>query len=338
MKNFLHSCFAKYVLKRAESYEERYQHNKMAHRFALLEKSITMRRPDYRNLQALNAVISERSFERAAQKLHITQSAVSQRIKQLENQFGQPLLIRTLPPRATEQGQKLLALLHQVELLEAQWLGHDSKNSVPQLLSLAVNADSLATWFLPALKSVLADLPIRLNLKIEDEERTQERLRRGEVIGAVSIQSQPLPSCLVDKLGALDYLFVASPEFAQHYFPKGVTQAALLKAPAVTFDHLDDMHQAFLQLHFQLAPGSIPCHIINSSEAFVQLARQGTACGMLPHLQIENDLMQGTLLDITPGLYQRRMLYWHRFAPESRLMEQVTDALITHGRQVLRQS
>lgn len=297
-----------------------------------------MKRPDYRTLQALDAVIRERGFERAAQKLCITQSAVSQRIKQLENMFGQPLLVRTIPPRPTEQGQKLLALLHQVELLEEEWLGNENgSGTAPLLLSLAVNADSLATWLLPALKNVLSDSPVRLNLQVEDESRTQERLRRGEVVGAVSIQPQPLPSCLVSQLGALDYLFVSSPEFAARYFPNGVTRSALLKAPVVAFDHLDDMHQAFLQQNFDLSPGSVPCHIVNSSEAFVQLARQGTTCCMIPHLQIEKELASGELIDLTPGLYQRRMLYWHRFAPESRLMRRVTDALIEHGHRLLRQ-
>ena len=90
-----------------------------------------MKRPDYRTLQALDAVIRERGFERAAQKLCITQSAVSQRIKQLENMFGQPLLVRTVPPRPTEQGQKLLALLRQVELLEEEWLGDEQTGSTP---------------------------------------------------------------------------------------------------------------------------------------------------------------------------------------------------------------
>ncbi|AWK43239.1 LysR family transcriptional regulator ArgP [Photorhabdus laumondii] len=296
-----------------------------------------MKRPDYRTLQALDAVIRERGFERAAQKLCITQSAVSQRIKQLENLFGQPLLVRTVPPRPTEQGQKLLALLHQVELLEEQWLGNEQGTDTPLLLSLAVNADSLATWLLPALHPVLADLPIRLNIQVEDETRTQEQLRRGEVVGAVSIQPQPLPSCLIDKLGALDYLFVASPEFATRYFPNGVTRSALLKAPAVAFDHLDDMHQVFLQQNFELSPGSVPCHIVNSSEAFVQLAKQGSTCCMIPHLQIDQELKNGELIDLTPGLCQRRMLYWHRFAPESRTMKKVTDALLKLGRQMLRQ-
>ncbi|MDR0219388.1 MAG: LysR family transcriptional regulator ArgP [Enterobacteriaceae bacterium] len=296
-----------------------------------------MKRPDYRSLQALDAVIRERGFERAAQKLCITQSAVSQRIKQLESLFGQPLLVRTIPPRPTEQGQKLLALLHQVELLEAQWLGDENGHETPLLLSLAVNADSLATWLLPALHPVLSDLPIRLNIQVEDETRTQESLRRGEVVGAISIQPQPLPSCLVDKLGALDYLFVASPQFAERFFPNGVTRSALLKAPAVAFDHLDDMHQAFLQQNFDLSPGSVPCHIVNSSEAFVQLAKQGSTCCMIPHLQIDKELTAGELVDLTPGLYQRRMLYWHRFSPESAAMRKVTDALLALGRQMLRQ-
>ncbi len=211
-----------------------------------------MKRPDYRTLQALDAVIRERGFERTAQKICITQSAVSQRIKQLENLFGQPLLVRTVPPRSTEQGQKLLALLHQVELLEEEWLGNDTGIDAPLLLSLAVNADSLATWLLPALKPVLATSPIRLNLQVEDETRTQERLRRGEVVGAVSIQPQPLPSCLVDRFGALDYFFVASKGFAERYFPNGVTRSDLLKSPVVAFDHLDDMHQVFLQQNFEL--------------------------------------------------------------------------------------
>jgi len=142
---------------------------------------------------------------------------------------------------------------------------------------------------------------------------------------------------MVDQLGALDYLFVGSKAFAERYFPNGVTRAALLKAPAVAFDHLDDMHQAFLQQNFDLPPGSVPCHIVNSSEAFVQLARQGTTCCMIPHLQIEKELNSGELIDLTPGLHQRRMLYWHRFAPESRMMRNVTDALLAHGHKVLRQ-
>lgn len=289
-----------------------------------------MKRPDYRALQALDAVIKERGFERAAEKLCITQPAVSQRIKQLESFFGQQLLVRTIPPKATKQGEHLLGLLHQVELLEHQWLGDGSNTSTPLSLSIATNADSLATWLLPALKPVMDKNTLRFEMQVKDEEHTLDMLRLGTVVGAISIQPQPLPGCLSNRLGALDYIFVASPSFAQHYFPNGVTRSSLLKAPAVAFDHLDDMHQAFLQENFNLAPGSVTCHIINSSEAFVQLAKQGSACCMIPRLQVEKELNSGELIELTVGLYQRRMLYWHRFAPESSMMVAISQALINY--------
>lgn len=294
-----------------------------------------MKRPDYRALQALDAVIKERGFERAADKLCITQPAVSQRIKQLESFFGQQLLVRTIPPKATKQGEHLLGLLHQVELLEQQWLGDNDHTVTPLSLSIAVNADSLATWLLPALKNVLDKNTLRFEIQVKAEDNSLDLLRLGTVVGAISIQPQPLPGCLSDQLGALDYIFVASPDFAKKYFPNGVTRSSLLKAPAVAFDHLDDMHQAFLQENFNLAPGSVYCHIINSSEAFVQLAKQGSSCCMIPRLQVEEELKSGALMDLTVGLYQRRMLYWHRFAPESSMMMDISEALINYSRRVL---
>ncbi|MGX8950016.1 LysR substrate-binding domain-containing protein, partial [Providencia stuartii] len=112
--------------------------------------------------------------------------------------------------------------------------------------------------------------------------------------------------------GALDYFFVASPDLAAKYFPEGVTRSSLLNAPAVAFDHLDDMHQAFVHQNFGLSPGSVPCLIVNSSEAFVQLAKQGSTCCMIPHLQIANELRTGDLIDLTPGISKLRMLYWNR--------------------------
>lgn len=216
-----------------------------------------MKRPDYRTLQALDAVIRERGFERAAQKLCITQSAVSQRIKQLENMFGQPLLVRTVPPRPTEQGQKLLALLRRVELLEEEWLGDEQTGSTPLLLSLAVNADSLATAAAGAGQRSVR-LPIRLNLQVEDETRT-----RGAPAPWRSSGRSEYPAAGAAKLhggsaGGARLPVCRIKEFAQRYFPNGVTRSALLKAPVVAFDHLDDMHQAFLQQNFDLPPGSVP--------------------------------------------------------------------------------
>lgn len=296
-----------------------------------------MKRPDYRALQALDTVINERGFERAADKLCITQPAVSQRIKQLEHFCGQSLLVRSLPPKATRQGKHLLALFHQIELLEQQWFGNDDRD-LPLSLSIAVNSDSLATWLLPALDPILKKKNLRFDIKEKAEEKTLNLLRLGSVVGAISIQPLALSGYLVDKLGGMDYLFVASPEFAKKYFPNGVNCHSLQKAPAVAYDHLDDMHQQFLQENFNLAPGSVVCHITSSSEAFVRLARQGAACCMLPKLQIEDDLNNGQLIDLTPGLFQRKMLYWHRFAPETQTMSSISNSLIEYAKLVLSQT
>ncbi|XPE47823.1 LysR family transcriptional regulator [Shigella flexneri] len=189
----------------------------------------------------------------------MTQSAVSQRIKQLENTFGQPLLVRTVSRPAQPTG-KLLALLRQVELLEEEWLGDEQTGSTPLLLSLAVNADSPATFSLPALSGSSDNSPIRLNLQVEDEDDPKERLRRGEVVGAVSIQPQALPACC--RSARCLITFVGSKAFAERYFPYGVTRSALLKAPAVAFDHLGRYAPGISCNRISMLLGSVPCHIV----------------------------------------------------------------------------
>uniref|UniRef100_UPI0025B6CF6C ArgP/LysG family DNA-binding transcriptional regulator n=1 Tax=Aeromonas caviae TaxID=648 RepID=UPI0025B6CF6C len=188
-----------------------------------------MKTLDYKLLLALDAVIREQNFERAAQRLHITQSAISQRIKQLEQQFAEPLIIRSQPLQATGLGQKLLAHYRQVRQLELELTGELSPDEprAPIRVSIAVNADSLATWFLPALAPLLEQYPIELNLLVDDESRTLDRVREGQAFGAVSLQPQPLAGCCVDELGEMRYLLTASPAFVARHFPNGLTAAAL---------------------------------------------------------------------------------------------------------------
>ena len=109
---------------------------------------------DYKLLAALAAVVEQGGFERAAQVLGLSQSAVSQRIKLLEARVGQPVLVRETPPSATEVGRRLLNHVQQVRLLErdlqAQVPALD-EGAAPERLRIALNADSLATWLAPAL-------------------------------------------------------------------------------------------------------------------------------------------------------------------------------------------
>ncbi|PSW18591.1 transcriptional regulator ArgP [Photobacterium sanctipauli] len=298
-----------------------------------------MRGLDYRWIEALDAVIAQRGFERAAEHLCITQSAVSQRVKQLEKLMAQPMLVREQPPRPTAAGQKMLGLYRRVRLLEQELLPEITPDDVSQPLSvsIATNADSLATWLLPALSPLLKSRRIELNLMIEDEARTLDKLRSGEVVGAISMDATPMQGCVADYLGRVDFLCVASPEFAAKYFADGVTRESLLNAPGVAFDQHDDMHERFIQQHFNLPLGSVMKHTVRSSEAFVRLALEGIAFSLIPKVQILDELENGRLVNVTPDIFLTRRMYWHHWALESGVLTELSLQLTQHARTVLPQ-
>ena len=292
---------------------------------------------DYKLLAALDKVVSEQSFERAARLLHLTQSAVSQRIKQLELRLAQPLLVRGQPPQPTEAGRRLLAHYRQVSQLESAVMA-DLLPDAPQkplTVTLVTNADSLATWLIPALTPLLHSHPIELNLLIEDESRSLERLKRGEAFGAISLHGEPPPGCRSDALGQMNYILVATPAFRQRYFTEGLNLTALQQAPAVAFDQRDDMHARYIEQHFGLPPGDYPCHAVRSAEAFVAIARAGAAYCLIPRLMIEADLHSGRLIELHPQGRLIEPLYWHRWLLERGIHKDLSRRLIDYARQVL---
>ena len=180
---------------------------------------------DYKLLTALAAIIETQNFELVANKLCISQSAISQRIKLLEENIGQPILIRTQPIALTNSGKQLLSHFRKVQQLENELLPElmPDAPTKPMKISLAVNADSLATWFIKALTPVLKEHLVELNLIVEHEERTLEKLRSGEAIGAVSVIEKPLKGYRSSKIGEMNYCLVSSKDFQQKYFSQGVT-------------------------------------------------------------------------------------------------------------------
>ncbi|MGF1775279.1 LysR family transcriptional regulator ArgP [Vibrio nomapromontoriensis] len=290
-----------------------------------------MRGLDYKWIEALDAIVEQRSFEKAAEHLYISQSAVSQRVKQLEKWLAQPVLVREQPPRPTAVGKKLLGLYRRVCLLEQELVPELTSefSDKPLSVSLATNADSLATWLLPSLFPLIESKRIELDLIVDDEGRTIEKLKNGEVVGAISVESQSIPGCVADYLGRVDYLCVASPSFIKRYFNHGVNRETLIKAPAVAFDQHDKMHQHFVNKHFSIMPGSILKHTVRSSEAFVKLAVAGVAYCLIPRLQIEDELACGALVELTPNIELSHRIYWHHWQLESGVLGELSDA-ITH--------
>lgn len=292
---------------------------------------------DYKLIHALDAVVKTKSFDKAASLLNITQSAVSQRIKQLESFVAQPVLVRGSPLSATILGQTLLRHFAQVKLLENeladQLFPNESTSIVP--ISIAVNADSLANWFIPSLAVVLKKYPIELHLQVCDELRTKELLRKGEVYAALSCQAETFTGCKVQEIGKVDYILCATPDFVRHYFKQGLTQASLQHAPGVEFDQHDTMHCDYIAKHFGLRLGDYPCHVVRSSEAFVTMALAGVAYCLLPHFQAQPYLQNGTLVDLMPADHLSRTMYWHTWVLERGVYKMVSQSVVEYGRTIL---
>ncbi|MDN3608988.1 LysR family transcriptional regulator ArgP [Vibrio ostreicida] len=296
-----------------------------------------MRGLDYKWIEALQSVVALGNFERAAEHLHLSQSAVSQRIKQLEKFLAQPVLVREQPPRPTQAGKKLLGLYHRIQLLENEVIPELTNEEAhrPLPISIATNADSLATWLLPSLTPVLSERNIALRLAVLNEVRAIEKLKSGEVTGAISLESTPISGCQADYLGRVDYVCVASPAFIKRYFSQGVNKASLLNAPAVAYDQYDEQHLNFLAQHFDVLPDAITVHQVGSSEAFIKMALAGVAYCLIPHFQIEKQRQEGSLVDVLPGFLSSYCIYWHHWQLESGVLAEITQAIVDYAKNVL---
>ncbi|WP_071672764.1 LysR family transcriptional regulator ArgP [Nioella nitratireducens] len=263
---------------------------------------------DYDALAALASVLRTGSFDAAATALGLTQPAVSLRIKRLEDRVGSILVTRARPCMATPTGARLMRHAEEVGLLE-QTLARDLgalPGEADRPLRLAVNADSLATWVLPALTEGQGFL---FELTLDDQDHSADWLKRGEVSGAITSHGAPIPGCDATALGALPYVATCSPAFRARWFADGLTAEALSHAPCLTFNRKDTLQAAWAErlLGRRIA---LPTHFLPSSHDFVTAARLGLGWGMNPRALVEADLAAGHLVDLAPGQTQSTPLTW----------------------------
>lgn len=238
---------------------------------------------DSGQLAALAAVVTEGSFEAAARSLHVTPSAISQRVRALEAAAGTVLVQRSRPVAPTGPGRTLLRLARQVELLGAQAeaeLGPAADGARPVSVPLAVNADSLATWLMPALAAVDG---VCFDVHVADQDRTVDLLPAGAVMAAVTSQSEPVQGCTSVPLGVTRYQPTATHAFAHRWFPDGPTPEALGVAPMVVFARSDDLQDRWLRSVARAAGTAVPDpprHHVPSTAEFLQAIRQGLGWGM----------------------------------------------------------
>lgn len=292
-------------------------------------------------LECLAAIVEEGGFERAAQRLSITQSAVSQRLRVLEAQVGTVLIVRSRPLKATAAGQLLLKHTKMLRLLRAD-LARDLKELAPSSLrgareeeriSIAINADSIATWALPALTE-LAQQGLPMEIITDDQDFTQEWLRQGHVLGCVTTLKQALRGCKVVPLGAMEYVAVATPAFAQQRLAgSGPGGAALLTAhnfrdlSFIAFNRKDDMQSEFVGKAFGLTRVTLRQLFVPSSEGQVRAVLAGWGVSVVPRLLAQGWLDQGLLVNVAPACSLPIQLYWHCWNLPSEVLDALTAAL-----------
>lgn len=293
----------------------------------------------FEQLRAFVAAVDHGTFESAARELMITPSAISQRIKALEQSVGRVLLLRTKPITTTPSGEIVLRLGRAVHLL-----GHDAAlelhaddaiaPATPAVIPIVVNADSLATWLLPVLADVAARESVVFDLAREDQDHSTDLLRAGSVMAAVTSNAEPVQGCTVRLLGRMRYRPIASPAFARRWFENGATAQALTAAPVVVFDRKDDLQDAYLRRR-GVDPAEPPRHHVPASADFATAVGLGLGWGMLPDAQSDAPLRRGELvvLDETGGVDVP--LFWQQWRLHSRLLELVTAAVVDAARSTL---
>lgn len=284
---------------------------------------------DPRQIDAFQAVIECGSFERAAQRLHLTPPAVSQRVRALESALGSALLVRSRPCRATETGQRLLQYLKRAALLEADFRAElDERSDAPLVVVAALNADSLGTWFFPALASVLIRERVLLDLAVEDQDHTYSLLETGLAIGCISTEPRPMRGCTASPLGCMRYRLVASATFARTHFPDGLNRTAARRAPVVAYTRKDTLQSSFLRDRLGLPEGAYPCHYVPGAEPHFNAIRHGLGYGMVPELLLGEVLPGGEMLDLAPDTPVDIALYWHTWKVQSPRMENLSRQIV----------
>jgi LysR family transcriptional regulator, chromosome initiation inhibitor len=275
---------------------------------------------DGHQLAAFAAVIELGSFDAAAERLHVTPSAISQRIKALEQRVGQVLVVREKPCRATAVGAPLLRLAAQTEILESEALAETAGGSTERTrIAIAVNADSMATWF----NAVFGQLPgVLFDIRIEDQDHSAKLLREGAVMGAVTTERAAVPGCRVQSLGVMRYVPVAAETYVREHLPDGFTAAAAAAAPSLAWNRDDALQDNLIRTAFRRAI-SRPVHYVPTAEGFGAAVRAGLGWGMYPEQLVNDDFVRITDVHLDVPLY------WQSWKLDSVLVSTVGDAVLS---------
>ena len=292
---------------------------------------------DYRLVEALAAVLEEKGFARAAERLCVTQSAISQRVKQLEDSVGRALVVRESPPRATPAGNLLLRHYRQVTGLEDGVVGGLGmvRHSGFQHLPIAVNADCLSVWLLDAIAPYVREASVTLEIFVDDQDHNLRLLQSGQVAGCVSSQRMDIPGFKSTRIGIVRYLLCASPSFRDRWFPHGIDRESALKAPIIHFSREDRLQLKSLTKLLGKPQITPPAHYIPSPEKFNEGVVLSLGYAMIPEVQAQPLLQRGAIIELDPRARLATALYWYRWSHSGALLKDFSKVLLSQGRRLL---
>ncbi|PCI85879.1 MAG: ArgP/LysG family DNA-binding transcriptional regulator [Hyphomicrobiales bacterium] len=297
---------------------------------------------NYELLMGLKAVISEGSFEAAAKSLNITPSAVSQRVKLLEDRLEALLIIRGKPCTATEYGYALFKHTEQIEVLEKNLFDTLPKNTALNAagalnLRMAVNEDSMATWFPAAMGEISRSGNFLFDIIIDDQEQTTNLLRRGDVVAAITARKNPTQGFQNSYIGSLRYVAIASPKFVVDNFANGiVSPKSISAAPCITFNRKDELPTKWIK---QVCNKNVNCMInwIPSLEGYIKSCVEGIGWGIHPLILVEEYIENGTLVELVPESYIDIPLYWQYSSSYGKIMTDISEMIVATGKKLLHQ-
>ena len=291
---------------------------------------------DYDSLAALSAVVRNGGFDSAAKSLGVTQSAVSQRIKQLEERIGLVTVVRGRPCMPTDAGLQLCRHYDQIVLLQHELSDRMSShaggsNVAAATIRISVNNDSLATWFPKVIKRAAEELRVRFDILPDDQEHTEQNLKSGEALAVVTAIEKPVQGCRRVSLGSMEYIAVAAPGFRDRYFANGVTAEALRVAPCLAFDRKDTIQEQWMLLCF----GEIlelSTHMVPSYEGYLACCLNGTAWGLVPSAAGARHIESGKLTELSPDKSVKVALHWQASTQPSEILKRLGDLVQEEAR------
>jgi LysR family transcriptional regulator (chromosome initiation inhibitor) len=293
---------------------------------------------DYESLAVLAAVVREGSFDGAARSMNVTQSAVSQRIRQLESKVGTMLIIRGRPCVPTETGQALCQHYDEVVLLQhelkSRLAAEGQRSAQAARIRIAVNSDSLATWFPSVVRRAAEELNILFEISHDDQDHTEQAIRSGEALAVVTANYTPIHGCKRISLGAMEYLAVASPDFVSRHLPDGPTLSALAAAPCIFFDRKDTLPEQWLEKCFDQVERP-PAHLVPSYEGYLSCLVNGTGWGMMPMETTERLIRKGRLVELIEGKRICISLHWQSAAQTSEILRLLSELVQDEARKLL---